>query len=416
MRVFPKADSVGRLVALLLGGQWLILQALLRTREMPDFVDQFFLGNDFSFLYNAAGLFLSGKSPYLDHNFVPLPPALYLPVVLHHLSFWDAVMAFRAISFFLVIAAVLWLSHELQLSSMNTAMMMLITVTYGPFYSLLAGGNLDALMMAFLVFSCARQAAVRGAFLGLSIGTKFYSVLLIPVLALRRRWRELLWATAALAVLLVPFFRYLLDALSSVTHRTAVLRLEGNESPAVLFILLFGANRVWAWRACYVALWGGTLLLRLFSDLKTPTDLQNERFKTLDYLPWMAGAPVLVFAYTGTILLPVIACVAQRNQERRLNWAEWTTAAGFLLTGFYPVMHHIVISWFLATIGAPPGRLEHLAMAVAPLGVSAMLLGSSVSAWKGIDASKGPRPVMGTASGGCFTNAPETFIVGKNLR
>lgn len=214
-------------------------------------------------------------------------------------------------------------------------------------------------------------------------------MLLIPVLVLRRRWRELIWALAVFIVLLLPFVRYMPDALWSISHRTSVLRLDSNESPAVLFILIFGANRVWAWRACYVLLWGGTLAVRLAADARSKSDLESERFTALDYLPWMAAAPLLVFTYTGTILLPVMLCLARKNQDRNLNWAEWISVAGFLLTGFYPALYGRTFSYLA---GASAEQVKNLSMAIAPLGISAMLLGGSVAAWKALKA-----PRVGTA-------------------
>ena len=200
-----KTDVVGRIIALLFGAQWLVFQVMLRDWDRVEVAARFFLGNDFADLYDAAGYFVSGRSPYLNANFITPPPSLYLPVLLHHLSFWSALIVFRTIGFILVVAAILWLCRELHLNLLNSALMIAIALTYGPFYTVLVGGNLDALMLAFLVFACARKVAVRGIFLGLSIGTKLYSLLLIPVLLLRRRWKEAFWALGALAALLLPF-------------------------------------------------------------------------------------------------------------------------------------------------------------------------------------------------------------------
>jgi hypothetical protein len=375
-----KTGVVGRIIALLFGAQWLVFQVMLRDWDRVEVAARFFLGNDFADLYDAAGYFVSGRSPYLNANFITPPPSLYLPVLLHHLSFWNALIVFRTIGFILVVAAILWLCRELHLNLLNSALMIAIALTYGPFYTVLVGGNLDALMLAFLVFACARKVAVRGIFLGLSIGTKLYSLLLIPVLLLRRRWKEAFWALGALAALLLPFLPYLPNAFSSVLHRASRLRLDSNESPAVLFILLFGQNRVWAWRSCYILLWGGTLMARLVADSRNIGDLESERFRALDYLPWMAAAPVLVFTYTGTILLPVIACLVRKNQDRSLYWEEWITVLGFLLTGFYSFVAHWAFSSLLPILGIANKNLDNILIAVAPLGISAILIGSSLAA------------------------------------
>jgi hypothetical protein len=304
-------------------------------------------------------------------------------LLLHDFSFWNALIAFRAACFLLVVVTMLWLCHELHLNILNSALVLVITLTYVPFYSVLVGGNLDALMLTFLVFACARKEAVQGILLGFAIGTKFYALLLIPILALHRRWREILWTLATLAVLLVPFLHYLPEAFSSVLHRTSVLRLDSNESPAVLFILLFGQKRVWAWASGYALLWGGTLLVRVIGDLRNITDDGHERWRALDYIPWMAGAPVLVFTYTGTILLPVVACLIRKNQKQALNWAEWLTISGFVLTGVYPFISGQALSFVFSILGVPLSWMHNTLLVIAPLGVSAILAGSSMAALRG---------------------------------
>ncbi|HVP63600.1 MAG TPA: glycosyltransferase 87 family protein [candidate division Zixibacteria bacterium] len=377
-----KIDLAGRIVAALFFIQWSIFQVMLRNWDRVEVATKFFLGNDFEYLYKAAGLFVDGKNPYLEPGFIPLPSALYIPLLLHHLSFWNALIAFRTFCFFLVVAAMLWLCRELHMNVLNSSLLMLITLTYVPFYTVLTGGNLDALMLAFLVFACARKDVVRAAFLGLSIGTKFYSLLLIPVLALQRRWREVTLALAMLAILLLPFLRYMPEAFNSVLHRTSVLRLGSNESPAVLFILLFGQDRTWAWASSYALLWGGTLILRVIGDSKNVAN-NNQRWRALDYVPWMAAAPALVFTYTGTILLPVLACVIRKNQDRELSWAEWLMVSGFVLTGIYPVVSAQALSFAFSVFGIPGSRLDTALVAIAPLGISAVLLGSSMAALRG---------------------------------
>ncbi len=375
MHLFSKSDSVARPLAFAFAAQWLLLQVVLWIYPGPFFLLPFTFGIDFRYFYDAAGHFLAGRSPYLEINFYPLPPALYLPMTLHHLPFATALWAYRIISATLVIAAMFWLCRQLKLTALNTAVMMLITLTYGPFYSELADANLDALVLAMLVAACVRRPALRAAYLALSVGTKVYSALLIPVLALRRRWRELLWTAAVLLLLHLPFLLYLPGGISSVLHRSTILHMNGNQSPAVLFILLFGAGRVRAWRAAYVILWGGTLLLRMAKDAKNKTRSADERFLSLTYLPWMAAAPVQVYYYTSTILLPVIAVLIRTHQHRRLNWAEWTMAAGFFLTGLYPWV-------FLSVLPLTDPNLARAAatpMLLAAVGVTAMII---AAAWQ----------------------------------
>ncbi len=295
---------------------------------------------------------------------------------MHRLPFAQALFAFRMVSFVLAVAAMLWLCRQLQLSVRNAALVMIITLTYGPFYSVLAGGNLDALMLALLIGACARKPLTRAVFLGLSIATKVYSLLLMPILALRRRWRLALCALGFVVLLLLPFARYAPEGLSGLLHRGTQFRLLGNQSPAVLFILIFGVKHVWVWRTCYALLWGGTLLVRLAADKYRATHDDAERFLLLDYLPWMAAAPVLVFYYTSTILLPLVALLAQRNQQRRLHWGEWMMAAGFLLTAIYPW-----VFWHVLPGGSAANQVDSISTLLAPVGLSMMLLGSSAAAW-----------------------------------
>ena len=380
--LFRKVDSVARITALVFAGQLLILQTMVWVRGGLTLPEYFFLGNDFEYLYNGAGLFLSGRNPYLEPNFVPLPSALYLPMLLHPMSFWMAAAVFRTICLVGVVAAMFWLCREFRLSAVNTALVVLAALTYGPLYIVLVGGNLDALMLTLLIFTCVRPVFLRGIFLGLSIATKFYSLLLIPVLALRRRWLETTIALGTVVLLLLPFAHYWPNALASLSHRTSVVRLDSNQSPAVLFILLFGANRVWAWRACYFLLWGGTLALQAVADVRKRHE-EGERFASLSYIPWMAAAPVLVFTYTGTILLPLIVCLARTNQIRSLRWPERLTLAGILATGLYPALYRPLLVSIFRGIGLPAERLVNsISLVVAPIGISAILIGSAWAAWK----------------------------------
>jgi len=376
-----RINLVGRTVALVVVAQWTVFQVMLRNWDRIEVAARFFLGNDFADLYTAAGYVLSGTSPYADRNIITPPPSLLLPIALHHLPFWIASTAFRTINFVLVITALLWLGRQLRLNELNTALLIATALTYGPFYSILAGGNLDGIMLVLLVFACGRKTAWRGAFLGLSIATKVYSVLMLPVLFLHRRWREIIWAVAVVGLLLLPFVGYLPDFVTNLLHRSARLRLQGNQSPAVLFILLFGENHAWLWRTCYGLLWGGTLAVKMASDWVHRRNTEDERFLVLEYLPWMAGAPQLVFTYTATILLPVMALLIRENQQKRLSIAEWTLAGGFILTALYPTL----ISQLLSQLFTFGQVATTVATVIPPLGVSTMLLASTaiaLSAWR----------------------------------
>jgi hypothetical protein len=362
-----KPVSAARLIAFVLLVQWLLLVYVLRfspgTRIAP------FSGDDFIFFYSAAGYFLSGHSPYLESGFIPLPSALMVPLALHWMPYARAASAYKVINGAVVIAAMLWLCRELRLTRANAALVMVITLTYGPFYSVVGEGNLDALMMALLVASCARHRLVRAVALGLSIGTKFYSLLLLPVWVVQRRWREILLGAAVLAMMLLPFAPYLADALHRVTQRTAIFFIVGNQSPAVLFVDWFGYKRKWLWHSCYAALWGGTLLLRLVCDACGEGEEQR-RWLALKYLPWMASAPILVFYYTSVILLPFGALLVAVNQQRSLRRFEWLMVLGFILTGLYPLVFNLDLIW----------PFEPLFKVLAPIGLTLILVGNGATA------------------------------------
>jgi hypothetical protein len=347
----------------------------------PHLADAFRYGDDFKYFYDAAGHFLSGRSPYLEPGFIPLPSALIAPLALHSLPYHRAAAAYSIINGLLVACVMLWLFRALRLNLANSALVMLITLTYGPAYSSIGEGNLDVLMLVLLVATCARNSTLRATAWGLSIATKFYSLLLLPVWAVQRRWREILIGLAVFTLVLLPFAPYVGHGFHSVTHRTATLRIVGNQSPAVLFIQIFGVDHKWLWRGCYLLLWAGTLLPRLLRDARAdgrnPESGNHRRWQTLHYLPWMASAPVLVFYYTSVILLPFIALLVAINQERPLRRVEWLSVVGFILTGLY--------AWvFNSLLPAPSPTLTHsepVLRALTPLGISLLLIGCAVAAF-----------------------------------
>ncbi len=360
----PKSNFTARLITFVLLAQWLLMLAFAGPRTA-----HFRFGDDFVLLFSAAGHFLSGHSPYLERWFIPLPSALMAPLALHWMHYAGAATAFKVINGTVMTAAMLWLCRELELTCANAVLVMVITLTYGPFYSAVGEGNLDALMMGLLVATCARNRLIAAAALGISIGTKFYSLLLLPVWAVQRRWREILVAGGVLAIILLPFAPYLGDAFHSITRRTGTFCIIGNQSPAVLFFDWFGIGRKWAWLGCYVALWGGTLLLQMLRNASNEREEQR-RWTALRYAPWMASAPILVFYYTSVILLPFCALMVATNQRRPLRRAEWLVVVGFILTGLYPWVFHLELAY----------PFDLLVQASAPLGVTLVLAGSGMTA------------------------------------
>ena len=373
--MFTKPASSVRLIAVVFLWQWLLLEYVLLLYPGSR-INGFMIGDDFAILYRAAGHFLSGQSPYIDPTFIPLPSALLVPLALHPMPYARAAGAFMIINATVVIAAMLWLCRALRLNRTNALLVMAITLTYGPAYSALGEGNLDALMAALLVACCARHQVIRIAAWGLSIGTKFYTLLLLPVWTLQRRWREVLLGVAVLAAVLLPFWPNLPAAFHSLTHRTGYYFAKGNQSPALLFIECFGFSRKWLWRACYLGLWAGTLLPRLLRDFAADVPQDQRRWQTLKYIPWMASAPILVLYYTGVILLPFMAMLVATNQQRPLRRAEWLMVIGFIFTGLYPWIFNLIMAF-------PDPVLAHfdfLFRALAPFGLALILVGNGLTA------------------------------------
>ncbi len=358
-----------RLAALIFIWERLWLEYVLLLYPGPH-IAGFTFGDDFILLHTSAGLVLAGRNPYFE-PISPLPSAFLVPLALHALTYAHAFLTFKFINAGVVLAAMLWLCRELRLSRTNIIFVLLITLVYGPASSIVGEGNLDALMAGLLVAACSRHRWLGAVAWGLSIGTKFYSLLLLPIYAMQRRWKDILFALTALAIVLLPFLRWLPEWLHAITGRTSTFFITGNVSPAVLFIDLFGLQRRNLWRVCYLLLWGGTLAVRIWRD-RTPSP-ERVRWQPLYYIPWMAAAPLLVYYYTGVILLPFVALLAATNQRRPLRATEWLIGFGFLLTGIYPWVFNLVLPFpdpFLQ-------RHDVALRAIVPLGIALMLLGNA---------------------------------------
>jgi drug/metabolite transporter (DMT)-like permease len=126
-----------------------------------------------------------------------------------------------------------------------------------------------------------------------------------------------------------------------------------------------------------VLLWGGTLLAKLVRDAKRTRDPEMERFAVLTCVPWMASAPLLVFTYTASILLPLLPLSAKTAEKRKLGVPEWLVVVGFVMTGLYPPLYIHA----LRVAGLSAGQVQAVANVMPPLALAVMICGAGWAEW-----------------------------------
>jgi len=369
----PRTNLVLRILVTMFTGEALALYLVKWFfGSGPSFIQIFNIGHDYTDFYEAAGLWFRGRSPYGASGFVGPAPELLAGAIFHWLPAGKALTAFSVLTAGLVLAAMALFCRKIGLTWQSTLAMLLVTMSFGPFFCLLAGGNTDGLMVALLLFAyCAKGRLMRAVLVAASVVTKLYTGLVIVVLVRRRRYSAAAIIAAAGVLLLLPFWRYWPEMAGRLFGRTDVLRLDANISPAGLFlVVLGGAGRV-AGQAAYWCFWLGTLGYALVKDRS-----QDEREALLRYIPWMITTPLLVYWYGGVMCLPVMAWLARRNQERPLRRGEWTMVAGTVLIGLYP-------SVFASLLPLSPEAYQGFRTGVVWLGAlggTLLLAGAAVSA------------------------------------
>jgi Glycosyltransferase family 87 len=194
-------------------------------------------------------------------------------------------------------------------------------------------GNLDGFMLMLVVLSLIlKNPIARGVALGISVGLKLYTVLLLVPLALNRRRKQAAAMLLALAVLFLSFYPLFFSFLHSQMARSGETYLVENICPAALASIFgsFGGSR--AFKGIYLALWLISYVFMLVRQRRSSCDVQ-----TIYSLPWMIAIPFLVMPYTGILLLPVLVLRARQIAIQGLMTVyDYLFLIGFLLVGAPP--------------------------------------------------------------------------------
>lgn len=358
-------------------------------------LEKVFLGLDFVNGHMAVQFHLEGRNPYDIERFVWLPPALVLLRPFAGMAWSDAVQSFFVIILAAGGLAVFIGARALRLGG-STGYFLLILFLYFPFQHLLDRGNLDSLILLFLVLFLAssRRPAMAGGFLSLAVGLKAFPVVLLGPLFMHRSWRIIagfvvsafavaaatapLWPSAVASILrrgtetlgsfdntstFMPFF-YLGDVLNTYSGGSSgsLLLLV----PAAVFFLTL-----------VPAVLGDGLRVFAHGGSRDP-ESASTLSSVLLYVPWMVAVPMTVFPYTLLHLLLVlmifVRMVADRDDVPRRTlfiagwlltatetWA-WDSLTGFEAVKILPAAGVMIlmvwVAWFKwsdRARGDPPG-------------------------------------------------------------
>lgn len=331
---YPESLLFFIFACLLLQQQVLIFTSLFFSSTLT-FLRSFFAGYDFYDFYTAAGDWLRRANPYLRSRFCTPPPSLLVGLTFHWMKFGTAHFIFATVNVGLILVSLVLLARRLRLSTVACYLVAGIALLYYPVFFLVERGNLDALMLACIVFAViSRHDWVRAILIGLSSVLKLYGILLFVPLARESRWKTMAAALIAMGIFILPFLHLIVPFGHSIFARSSEIRGVENISPASIFFWSLG--KTWIGKIVYLSFWGGTLWLAQHREKRRWDDIH-----LLYYLPWMAAMPFLVFPYTGVLLLPVLICRVQRSESSldacvrndRGNISDKLFVVGFLLVG-----------------------------------------------------------------------------------
>ena len=215
-----------RAFALIIGAVWVALNGINALNK----------GGDFSVYLDAGTRFLQGRPLYEASGIAaglvgpPFQPVLFVPFAL--IATFGVEIARLAWHLFnvLCLGAGLYAWHAAlaptrpaeSAGSASTFVWPLLAVFY-PLQTNFEHQNINAVLLALAGLGALREAQGRaraaGFWLGAAAALKAFPVLLLCVLAVRRCWRTLAWATAtAVGLTLLPVLRYGLDGYSELVH------------------------------------------------------------------------------------------------------------------------------------------------------------------------------------------------------
>jgi hypothetical protein len=173
--------------------------------------------SDFHAFYRGVAGLMRGDGPLYriddiranplgaTYKYPPTFALLFAPLT--RLSFVPAIMTWRVINLGVLIAAALLLLrvYRARLRSWATAALLLLLFSLRPLADTLNYGQLDLLLLlllaaGLLAFTRGRDAQL-GVWIGAAAALKLYPIYLLGFALLQRRWRALLGASAALALL-----------------------------------------------------------------------------------------------------------------------------------------------------------------------------------------------------------------------
>lgn len=370
--VASRENLLLRYVLLIFGGQIVILFAVHRlylsgTSVFAGFTD----GWDYRFFYQASQAWLAGKDPYRNvGGFVTPPLSLVVPSLLSHLSAERSALVFRGCNLVLVPLSLWWYARALRLQVQTRMLLLLAASLFISAHECVRGGNLDGIMFALLVAAFSVRRRLTGAlWLGASMATKAYSIVLLPVALRKRQWSFAACSVLAAFALLLPFHRLWPTALHALIGRNARY-LATSIAFATLVYALRGEITRGGNIVC-LAFWGVTFLVALYRDHGkelSPGTLAR-------YVPWMLAFPALVFSYVGVLALAVLASLVATSRRRPLRRAEYCVFIGFLLLGI-----HVEHAAYLLPLTYESYRFFHsYAAVVQSFGVVLMIVGTCLS-------------------------------------
>ncbi len=290
-----------------------------------------FLGWDYHAFYQAGVAWIHGADPYsvLRHpngspGLVTPAPSILPGVLLSFLPFHAAALSFMVVNGLLVLFSINKLAVHLGIGIHSRRLLLAISSIYYPFLYLVERGNIDGLILACLVFAgIARRWLVRCILLALSIALKLYPLLLLAVLAARRKFAMLAAVAGLTCAFILPFARYTGSFLHSLALRGARLKVLENISPA----LLFGYFPFPGWKIAYFAFWGLTLGFMLWRDRR------YSKLNLLAFIPWMVAFPAVVYPYCAVLYLLLLTVIVAKGSSPREESADNLFLAGFIFNG-----------------------------------------------------------------------------------
>jgi hypothetical protein len=281
------------------------------------------LGLDFVDFHNAALDIISGQTPYMRHRFVTPPfsaiPLLPLAVLPQH----DAVRVLVGINIVLLITGALLLIRSFELDRPTSLLFLLVCAFSPTTLMLVERGNIDGLIFVALciMFALGATNPLAGAAVAIVIAMKVYPAIFVGPLLVRSRRTAI--TAVALLVLIILFSAVVLpggytEFFANQIRRASIPRLHENLSSLVLF---WGIGQLLPKSAQAIPVAGGALLyigllctcLLYDYRLSAQLDRPNRNFLFATYTVFCVNMPNVVYAYSGVVLLILVAATGQRG-------------------------------------------------------------------------------------------------------